>query len=46
MSQKILFIDRDGTLITDPPQDFQVDRLDKLAFEPGAIPAMLSLQKE
>jgi len=45
MSQKTLFIDRDGTIISEPPEDFQVDRMDKLAFEPDAIPALLKLQK-
>ncbi|WLS80319.1 bifunctional histidinol-phosphatase/imidazoleglycerol-phosphate dehydratase HisB [Erwinia pyri] len=45
MSQKVLFIDRDGTIISEPPADFQVDRMDKLAFEPDVIPVLLSLQK-
>lgn len=45
MSQKFLFIDRDGTIIAEPPTDYQVDRLDKLALEPDVIPALLALQK-
>lgn len=41
--RRILFVDRDGTLIEEP-DDFQIDRFDKLRFVPGAIPALLQLR--
>ena len=44
MSDRILFIDRDGTLIEEP-EDFQVDRLDKVRLVAGVIPALLQLNK-
>ncbi len=35
--KRVLFIDRDGTIIIEPPTDFQIDSLEKLSFVPGAI---------
>ena len=40
---KVAFVDRDGTLVEEPP-DQQVDRLDKIRLMPGVIPALLELQ--
>ncbi|MBK4775455.1 MAG: bifunctional histidinol-phosphatase/imidazoleglycerol-phosphate dehydratase HisB [Pantoea sp. Edef] len=44
MNQKIIFVDRDGTIIKEPAGNFQIDRIDKLFFEPNVIPALLELK--
>ena len=43
MSNRILFIDRDGTLIEEPA-DFQVDALSKVRLVEGVMPALLELR--
>jgi len=37
IKKKVLFIDRDGTIIIEPPVTFQVDTLDQLEFLPAAL---------
>ena len=42
MAERILFIDRDGTLVEEP-NDFQVDALAKVRLVAGVVPALLEL---
>jgi imidazoleglycerol-phosphate dehydratase/histidinol-phosphatase len=35
--KKVLFIDRDGTILVEPPVTYQVDTLDQMEFLPGVI---------
>lgn len=41
--KKIAFLDRDGTLIVEPPGE-QVERLEQVALVPGVVPALLRLR--
>ncbi|WP_143148896.1 bifunctional histidinol-phosphatase/imidazoleglycerol-phosphate dehydratase HisB [Thermomonas hydrothermalis] len=41
--RKLLFVDRDGTLIEEP-EDFQIDAYEKLRLVRGVIPALLKLR--
>ncbi len=43
--EKILFIDRDGTLVCEP-EDYQVDALSKIRLAPFVIPSLISMIQE
>ena len=43
MKKRVLIVDRDGTIIVEPPVDYQIDSLEKLEFVPRAISALRSL---
>ena len=42
----VLFIDRDGVILREPPGDFQIDSLEKTKFVPGVITALSRIASE
>jgi imidazoleglycerol-phosphate dehydratase/histidinol-phosphatase len=46
MRKKVLFIDRDGTLVLEPPVDYQLDSLEKLEFYPKVFQYMAKIASE
>ncbi|MEO8962667.1 MAG: histidinol-phosphatase, partial [Ginsengibacter sp.] len=46
MSKKVLFIDRDGTLILEPPISNQLDAFSKLEFYPNVFEYLTKIVKE
>lgn len=44
--KKVLFIDRDGTLIKEAPPTYQIDSFDKLHFYPGMFTWLSRIAKE
>ena len=44
--KKVLFIDRDGTIVEEPLGDCQIDSWEKLAFKPGVIGALREIVRE
>ena len=44
--KKVLFIDRDGVLLEEPPTDYQVDSFEKLSFYPGVFSGLGKIARE
>ncbi len=46
IKKKVLFIDRDGTIIIEPPVTFQVDRVDQIEYLPAALRNLHFIRKK
>lgn len=44
--KKVLFIDRDGTILVEPKSDFQVDSFEKFSFLPKSIYNLVKIARE
>lgn len=46
MKKKVLFIDRDGVLVVEPPVDYQLDSFEKLTFFPKVFSGLGKIARE
>jgi imidazoleglycerol-phosphate dehydratase/histidinol-phosphatase len=46
VSKKVLFLDRDGTMVIEPPVDYQLDSLEKLEYYPKTFQFLARIAEE